>query len=355
MYMVDYSSKFGRYTRGSIHGSPLLPSRKLQSSEVCSLQPRCFGRLLPSTGGPAMARDDEPPIVLVPGFLGKDTHWHLAQVRHRHPHQRWLTTTPGPMSSHHDRACEVFYAIKGGQVDYGEEHARRCGHARFGRVHRVGLFPEWDENHPIDAVGHSIGGVTLRVLQHLLAEGGFPKHSTSAAWVRSITALASPLNGDPVVYGLGMHMEPAALGEQHAKQWPAAERVPSPPSPGSDRVQAHPYRRPKLSPSPSHCSLCAEPYTSSSSSSSSPPPSPSASHRVRFLSAGWLLTQAIHILAWLDWTPLNRVVDLRLDHWHLSRHRHPFISSLSTLMRGTSISSAASDPPLSSHTVSLIP
>ena len=52
-------------------------------------------------------------------------------------------------------------------------------------------------------VRHSIGGVTLRVLQQLLADGAFPGHATSAAWVRSVTALASPLNGDPVVYGLG--------------------------------------------------------------------------------------------------------------------------------------------------------
>ena len=89
-------------------------------------------------------------------------------------------------------------------MDYGEAHSCRCGHGRFGRVHRVGLYPEWDEEHPVDCVGHSIGGVTLRVLQHMLAHGCFPGHATSAEWVRSVATLASPLNGDPVVYGLSL-------------------------------------------------------------------------------------------------------------------------------------------------------
>ena len=56
-------------------------------------------------------------------------------------------------------------------VDYGAEHACRCDHARFGRDEGDGAFPEWDESHPIDLVGHSIGGVTARVLQQLLADG----------------------------------------------------------------------------------------------------------------------------------------------------------------------------------------
>lgn len=34
----------------------------------------------------------------------------------------------GPVSSMHDRACELYYTIKGGRVDYGEEHSRECGH-----------------------------------------------------------------------------------------------------------------------------------------------------------------------------------------------------------------------------------
>ena len=86
----------------------------------------------------------EPPIVLVPGFLGTDSHWDVEAIRDRYQSSRFLTTHPGPLSSHHDRACELFYSLKGGVVDYGADHACRCDHARFGRDEGDGAFPEWD-------------------------------------------------------------------------------------------------------------------------------------------------------------------------------------------------------------------
>ena len=45
----------------------------------------------------------EPPIVLVPGFLGSDSHWDVEAIRDRYQSSRFLTTHPGPLSSHHDR------------------------------------------------------------------------------------------------------------------------------------------------------------------------------------------------------------------------------------------------------------
>ena len=78
------------------------------------------------------------PIVLVPGFLGpaKDdesfdptyscfSYWGEANAlgNHRNP---ILCVWPSGISSLHDRACEVFYQIKGGTVDYGQEHSERC-------------------------------------------------------------------------------------------------------------------------------------------------------------------------------------------------------------------------------------
>lgn len=36
------------------------------------------------------------------------------------------------------RARELFYYLKGGRVDYGEEHSRACGHSQFGRVYEQG-------------------------------------------------------------------------------------------------------------------------------------------------------------------------------------------------------------------------
>lgn len=36
------------------------------------------------------------------------------------------------------RARELFYYLKGGQVDYGEDHNKTCGHNRFGRIYHTG-------------------------------------------------------------------------------------------------------------------------------------------------------------------------------------------------------------------------
>jgi hypothetical protein len=36
------------------------------------------------------------------------------------------------------RARELFYYLKGGQVDYGPEHSQVYGHARFGRTYETG-------------------------------------------------------------------------------------------------------------------------------------------------------------------------------------------------------------------------
>lgn len=36
------------------------------------------------------------------------------------------------------RARELFYYLKGGQVDYGVEHSQVYGHTRFGRIYETG-------------------------------------------------------------------------------------------------------------------------------------------------------------------------------------------------------------------------
>jgi len=37
------------------------------------------------------------------------------------------------------RARELFYYLKGGEVDYGEEHSKACGHPQFGRIYEQGF------------------------------------------------------------------------------------------------------------------------------------------------------------------------------------------------------------------------
>lgn len=62
---------------------------------------------------------------------------------------------------------------------------------------------QWDAGHPVHLVGHSFGGVTVRLLLHYLANGLFEGHDTSADWVVSVTTLNAPHNGTRLVYGLG--------------------------------------------------------------------------------------------------------------------------------------------------------
>jgi hypothetical protein len=51
---------------------------------------------------------------------------------------RVLVPDLGSLTSVHDRARELFYYLKGGRVDYGEEHSKMYGHDRFGRSYHRG-------------------------------------------------------------------------------------------------------------------------------------------------------------------------------------------------------------------------
>ncbi len=189
-------------------------------------------------------------------------------ARARKP-RRVIFAPIGPVSSIHDRACELFYALKGGTIDYGAEHAEQHGHARFGRKYEQGLWEEWSPEKPAHFMGHSLGGPTILKLQSLLREGFFDhalfpgasslgeKSEVSPSMIRSpradrlirsITSVSSPHRGTPLVHLLG----------------------------------------------------------------SEPLPYPS----VRFLSLGDLLAKAVHLATYLDIGP-----DLLTDAWHFSPRR----------------------------------
>ena len=121
-----------------------------------------------------------------------------------------------PYGSSHDRACELFYYLKGGVVDYGVYHSEKYKHSRFGTRFEKGYVPEWDEMHPIILVAHSHGGNTARMLQHLLHHQHFESHVTSATWIRAIICVASPLRGCSLMYRLGMPRRSELNGAQQS-------------------------------------------------------------------------------------------------------------------------------------------
>ena len=108
----------------------------------------------------------------------------------------------GPVSSLHDRACELYYALRGGTVDYGEQHAAQHGHARFGRHYATPLIDRSTTR--IHLLGHSLGGPTIMKLQQLLRDRFFPAPARDTELlVLSITAVSAPFLGTPIVYSLG--------------------------------------------------------------------------------------------------------------------------------------------------------
>jgi triacylglycerol esterase/lipase EstA (alpha/beta hydrolase family) len=109
----------------------------------------------------------------------------------------------GPVSSFHDRACEVFAQIIGARVDYGAEHSEREQHARYSDAFPAAAFvPDWSEHNPVVLVGHSAGAPTCLLLQRLLADD-FWGCGSNADWVEAVICISGVLNGSTLPYMLG--------------------------------------------------------------------------------------------------------------------------------------------------------
>ena len=156
------------------------------------------------------------PIVFIHGFMGwgpeemgNYSYWggknnyikDLAEEGHQ-----IFAVSIGPVSSNWDRAIEVFYQIKGGQVDYGSIHAEKNKIIQKpkGKSY-LGLYPQWSNENPVHLIGHSMGGQTARMLHYLLTheinqnnsekeESDLLKHSYSG-WIKSITTISTPHDG----------------------------------------------------------------------------------------------------------------------------------------------------------------
>ncbi|KAJ3728109.1 alpha/beta-hydrolase [Lentinula guzmanii] len=154
------------------------------------------------------------PLVIVQGFLGRaesriwgDFERHLNHDCHG-CERRVMFASVGPVSSLHDRACELYYSLVGGTVDYGEEHSAAHGHSRYGRTHAQGLYPQWSLENPIHLLGHSLGGSTIVKLQYLMKQGHFGPRA-HPDWIRSINTISSPFRGSQAVYMLGERVDAA--------------------------------------------------------------------------------------------------------------------------------------------------
>ena len=133
------------------------------------------------------------PIVLIPGNMGEGSSA-VGELNARGLHA--IDAQLGPVSSCHDRACEIFYALIGGRVDYGAAHALEHGHQRFGRTVREGSHPSWSERDPVLLVCHSQGATAALTLVALLGRASFFEgFRTNASWVAGVVTVASPLAG----------------------------------------------------------------------------------------------------------------------------------------------------------------
>lgn len=254
---------------------------------------------------PSSGSDESVPVVIVEGFLcatssavwggfademerGSAAHRsssHASSKSHSgrsRPPRQVVFAPIGPVSSLHDRACELFYGLRGGRVDYGAKHARGHGHGRYGRRFEKAALPQLFEprrgkerrRRSAHFIGHSLGGPTIYKLQQLLRQGFFDsalreldpefQAGTASDLILSITTISSPLRGTPIVHLLGLEPLPYPVvrrwstGDWLAKAVHVAafldrERLPLPgwvrrrlPDTFADAWHFSPRRRPEL-------------------------------------------------------------------------------------------------------------
>ena len=158
------------------------------------------------------------PIVLIHGFMGWGPNelggYHYWGGRKDYVKMLELdghvvfVVSVGPVSSNWERAIEVYYQLKGGQVDYGRNHSEKHNIIQEpeGKSYEA-IYPEWDENHPVHLIGHSMGGQTARMLNYLLTQEIYEDEENKVReqsdllggvqrnLIKSITAISAPHNG----------------------------------------------------------------------------------------------------------------------------------------------------------------
>ncbi|WP_436862654.1 YSIRK-targeted triacylglycerol lipase [Staphylococcus caeli] len=170
------------------------------------------------------------PIILVHGFMGLTgdnapkvypNYWSGKKYKVKEELEKAgyqvYEADVGAFSSNYDRAVELYHYIKGGAADYGQAHAEKHGHHRYGRTYE-GIMPNWKPGQKVHLIGHSMGGQTIRFLEQLLRNGNPEEIAYQQAhggevsslfkgqqdnMIASITTLATPHNGSPASDNLG--------------------------------------------------------------------------------------------------------------------------------------------------------
>ena len=117
----------------------------------------------------------------------------------------------GPVSSFHDRACEVAAQIKGVRIDYGKDHSAEAKHKQFSDKYKGKKFNEtWSEDNPVILIGHSAGAHTCLQLQQLLADD-YWGWGSNANWIEAIIPISGVINGSTLPYLLGCDQQTGRL------------------------------------------------------------------------------------------------------------------------------------------------
>ncbi len=172
------------------------------------------------------------PVILIHGMLG----WGESDGMYRHaPYWGMVTGNQakqlredgveayavkvGPADSAWDRACELYALLRGTAVDYGKAHAEKYRHKRIGRTYAEPLVEHWGEDpgdggiRKVHLIGHSFGGVTMRLLAELLTNGSPEERAVTPAeelsplfegghgdWICSLTSVSAPHDGTTFVH-----------------------------------------------------------------------------------------------------------------------------------------------------------